>query len=569
MKPDKMRRGSLAALMLLVVVSAVAVPARRVRKTITLRDGTTEEVVLRGDERVHFYESADGATFQGNEEIGFAPIERQDLVDAWQVRMESSRTKMTQRRALRKARWGAEANPIEGKRRGIVLLVNFSDQKMNNAHNQAFYDRYFNEVGFDDDGMSGSVHDYFYSCSYGKLDLEFDVVGPLTVSKTMSYYGSNDANGNDKYAATMVAEAVHQAIEQGVDFSLYDWDKDGEVEQVFVIYAGRSEAQGAPHYCIWPHEYSLSEAQETGDGNGVIRTNQVVIDTYACSSELRGVSGTKVDGIGTACHEFSHCMCIPDMYDINYENYGMDIWDVMDGGSYMDKDGYGYGTCPMGYTSYERMYCGWLTPQEITDYKEVGALRSLAKWPDAYIIRNKANRNEYYMLENRQREDFFQSCYGHGMMVLHVFYSEQVWGVNEVNTTSGTNSGNRYERMTIVPANGKKVAYDTSSSSDFAGIFFPGTTGTTALSNTTTPKAALYTNNSDGRKLLNVPISNIAEDNAAGSISFVAGVKPTGISSTCSTAQMDERTDLLGRRWSTPPPHGIYVKNAKKYRVKH
>lgn len=40
----------------------------------------------------------------------------------------------------------------------------------------------------------------------------------------------------------MVAEACLWAHEQGFDFSKYDWDGDGEVDQVFVLYAGHGEA---------------------------------------------------------------------------------------------------------------------------------------------------------------------------------------------------------------------------------------------------------------------------------------------------------------------------------------
>ena len=45
--------------LLMVSTIALAVPAQRVRKTITLADGTKKEVTLVGDENMHFYVDAD------------------------------------------------------------------------------------------------------------------------------------------------------------------------------------------------------------------------------------------------------------------------------------------------------------------------------------------------------------------------------------------------------------------------------------------------------------------------------------------------------------------------------
>lgn len=60
----------------------------------------------------------------------------------------------------------------------------------------------------------------------------------------------------------------------------------------------------------------------------------------------------KVEGIGTFCHEFSHCLGLPDFYDTNYNgHFGMASWSLMDSGSYND-DGY----TPIGYSAYEKEF---------------------------------------------------------------------------------------------------------------------------------------------------------------------------------------------------------------------
>ena len=88
--------------------------------------------------------------------------------------------------------------------------------------------------------------------------------------------------------------------------------------------------------------------------------NGVTINTYGCASELSGKSGSDLDGIGTACHEFTHCLGLPDMYDTQGDNYGMAYWDVMCAGSYNDNS-----HTPAGYTAYERWFSGWMEPTEL------------------------------------------------------------------------------------------------------------------------------------------------------------------------------------------------------------
>jgi M6 family metalloprotease-like protein len=216
---------------------------------------------------------------------------------------------------------------VTGKRKGLVILVNFQDTKMMRTHTQTEWNDYFNLKGYSKLNNSGSVHDYFYNQSYGLFDLEFDVVGPVTVSKKMAAYGANDAYGNDVDPAGMVYEACQLAADQ-VNFADYDWDGDGEVDQVYLIYAGYGEAANSNTLAntIWQHEWNLEEAGYS------LTIDGVRINTYGCSSELNGDSGSYMDGIGTACHEFSHCLGIPDLYDTSGNgNYGMDEWDLYRG----------------------------------------------------------------------------------------------------------------------------------------------------------------------------------------------------------------------------------------------
>ena len=535
----------MAACLLMVSTTAMAVPAKRVKKTITLANGTQKEVMLVGDENMHYYLDAEENAYTRNADGIYVKKDREQLQSLWKERL-AARNKHRMERALargmnltpemarenkvrRKAEWGAEKNPISGDKKGLVILVNFADMELNAAHRNEYYNRFFNEEGFSESGNAGSVHDYFYECSYGQFNLTFDVYGPVTVSKECAYYGQNNENGDDMYAAEMVAEACRLADELGADFSQYDWDGDGIVDQVFLVYAGYGEHAGADESTIWPHEYSLADAGNYGDGTGAITLDGTMVDTYAVSSELDGNKGNTPAGIGTACHEFSHCMCIPDFYDTsNHGYYGMDSWDLMDYGSY---SGNYRGNCPVPYTSYERMYCGWLTPVELSAPTQISGMQSLYESPEAYIIYNEKNRKEYYMLENRQNLGFGASNPAHGMLVLHVYFDSNVWAENTVNSSTT-------QRMTIIPADGKLSVFTNS------GDTWPGTTHNTALTDTSSPAATLYVANTDGRKLMGKPIEEI-EESADGKISFAFnGGLPIGI------PVATEATDISGNAFT-------------------
>ena len=125
-----------------------------------------------------------------------------------------------------------------------------------------------------------------------------------------------------------------------------------------------------------------------------------------------------IEGIGTICHEFTHCLGLPDIYDTAYGGgYGMGYWDLMNSGSY-NSNGY----IPAGFTSYEKMYCGWSQPIELKNDTVITGMKPLSEGGESYIIYNDANRNEYYLLENRQKTGWDAGIPGNGLLVIHVDY---------------------------------------------------------------------------------------------------------------------------------------------------
>jgi hypothetical protein len=298
----------------------------------------------------------------------------------------------------------------------------------------------------------------------------------------------------------------------------------------------------------------LAAAKYYGEGTGPVTVdNNLEVNTYAVANEgmveqsLFGESFTYM-GIGTICHEFSHCLGLMDMYDTAYGgNFGMDAWSLMDQGSYNNN-----GFTPANYTSFEKQQIGWITPKELTTATTVTALQALADADDFYRITNKGNENEYYLLENRQQKGWDQYVPSSGLLVLHVDYDDEIWAWNLANTNNSDASEgvlNDHQRCTIFHADGKEksaelsaklsdlaTAYENEQDDDKADAIyeeyekvsgeldkdlqndvFP--IGSTELSNTTTPRAFTYNANSDGRKLMNIKISEITQ-NADGTIAF-------------------------------------------------
>lgn len=539
------------AAMFILAASAFAVPAKRVKRQVQQPDGSVLTVMLRGDENFHYTSTEDGqplvqradgaycyATLDSNgkltasaqvahdvESRGAAELSFLNYYTAESQKVRSlGMERAKQRNARRMARLanrgvvdasgkpvrrvmagatGGEGIGVTGKRKGLVILVNFKDKKMQSKHTQAEWNDYFNKVGYNKYGNNGSVHDYFYAQSYGKLDLEFDVIGPVTVSKNMASYGANDAQGNDIDPAGMIKEACELAYaKEKMDMSQYDWDGDGAVDQVYVIYAGYGEAAGGEKNTIWPHEWDIE-----GGGYSLVLGGQR-IRTYACSSELNGGNGTDISGIGTACHEFSHCMGIPDFYDTAGGGcFGMDAWDLMDYGSY-GGDGYE----PTGYNTYEKWVSGWIEPTILTAPCYIKNMKPLSDAPEACVVFNEANKNEYYIFENRQLKGTDVALPNHGMLVIHVDYDQKVWFDNEVNNTSN------HQRFTVVPADNKLTSETVS------GDTYPGTTKSTELTDTSKPAATLFNANSDGRKFLGKPVTEITEKDGLISFTFMGGV---------------------------------------------
>ena len=544
-----MKRFSLTTLASLFVWTVLAVPVKKYWRTVTQSDGTQLKLMLIGDESLHYYVTEDDVPViqQGNSYyyasvVGFAVSSTGVLAHDLKERtayeshyianpetLESTRAYTGRYQSGKQLRYHSMAQrqlANTGKRKGLVILANFADKSfVRKEAAKEQYDSIMNMIGYDKNGAHGSVRDYFLAQSNNQFDLSFDVVGPVTLSKNYAYYGGNDPQGNDSNAVAMIVEACCLADPQ-VNFADYDWDDDKEVEQVYVLYAGYGENAGSGSLAIartvWPHKYAIS-----GDGQS-LELDGVTVDTYACSNELSGTSGTTIMGIGTVCHEFTHCLGLPDMYDTRRSgNSGTGDWDLMCSGSY--NDAHNTGWCPAGYTAYEKNYCGWLDYVELsTSEKTVTDMKPLSENGDAYVLYNDAYKDEYYILENRARTGWDEYLPGEGLLIYHVDYDKDLWKYNVVNSTGTFRFGyfrvirNDHERMALVPAKTDTITYGSGyyKRTRYKYTYPYPATNNDKLTDSSTPKASLHHTNTDGTKLLHKPVTDIKRNDDTGYISF-------------------------------------------------
>lgn len=502
--------------------AANAVPAKKLQKVITLTNGTQVSVELRGDEYLSWWEGTDGTAYRATADD--TVFEAFDL-EAQKPAAAARRARAEQGRVARLARvknslkgaddkmrgLGGDHITYKGVKKGLVVLVDFKNKKFADGHDLEYYKNVINGKDFSDEeeGYVGSVRDYFLAQSNGQFELDFDVVGPVTMSKNYGYYGNDGAYQKDEKVYEMIKEAC-DGIQDKVNLKDYDWDGDGEADQVFFLYAGLGQASGGSAGTVWPHESELRYWP-----CGVLSYSTGKINTYACANELQpetqGSSRYISAGIGTICHEFSHCLGFADMYDTTGGGgYGMSVFDVMDQGSYN-----GNGFVPCNYTAFERIYAGWVEAIELESPATVKDMKSVSDYGRPFIMYNYKNTNEYFLMENRQNTGWDKGLYGsNGLLIVHVNYVPSRWANNSVNS-----SAEKIQCCTVVNADGSRENTQYSLQGDLYPYEVKGVTMNDEFTDESEPAAKLYTKNSDNSYALGIPITNIKR--SKGSISFL------------------------------------------------
>ena len=488
--------------------------------------------------------------------------------------------------------------PSLGKHKIPVILVEFSDVEFSVENPKATFDKYlngkelFNKETDPEMGQNyASVAKYFKDMSFGKFEPEFEVYGPVNLGKRLATYGAGYSS--EENMGLLLTDAC-TAVDDEVDFTQYDSNDDGNIDLIYIIYAGFSQSiAGNSTDCIHPKSGYLSLAKSF-DGMDVKR--------YGVNNELNGTpadqaNGPIINGIGLFCHEFSHCMGLPDLYPKSGSiaeaciNQNMDYWSLMDAGEYTAN-----GYRPTAYTAWERERLGWMEIGTLTGPSNV-ELKSLDEGGAAFRIYNDKDEtgHEYYIVENVQNNGWNKNLFGNGLMVTHVDYlsSQFSLGGCKVNNTGG------HPRMHVMAADGMfvpeyflgstiedsyitflkehnadlvaKYGGQVFSIEDYkaeaAGDLFPGTSNATSLTDDSQPmKAWTYNGETMGK-----PITDITNDTEKGIVSFkfmgggepVDGINEVTVNKTTDSHVYSISGTYMGNDINSLPK-GIYIRNGKK-----
>ncbi len=366
--------------------------------------------------------------------------------------------------------------PSLGKRKVLLLLIQYPDMKARFTRDD--FDNMMNKANYRN---IGSYKDFYARNSFGKLDLDTDVFGWYTASNNYAYYSNSNGMARSR---ELVAQALDAAKAQGVDFSQYDNDKDGQADGILIVHAGPGAEEGSQNQFIWSHRWSLANHKRTYDG--------VVIDNYAINPETRGGSNTRMVGIGVFCHEFGHLLGLPDLYDVNQRSEGIGNWSVMAGGNWLNNE-----YTPSNFCAFTRVHLKWINPLTIED-EGYYTLKPSSK--DSLIYRiNTPVKHEYFLLENRQLTGFDARLNGKGMAIWHIndsVFASGIWG----NTVNGNVNK---KAVDLEEADGKNDL-DRKVNRGDGGDLFPGTAKKTSFSDNTTPNARNYNNNNTGINIFNI-----------------------------------------------------------------
>ena len=496
-------------------------------------DGTTLLIRIHGDENFHYVTTSDGfliardadgffkyvktdaskrtrkiSTHRASNVEGRTPSETQFVNTLRPIRPSDAEWLRTQQgdvrpmtigQTLGKSVRARKVNAETGEAKEsqyLVVLVKYADGEFHFTNSD--FDRWLNEKGYSEKGGTGSVKDYYRDNSMGQFVPNFTVVGPYTLDHERTYYAADfGGTGNDVNPQALVVEAAQKAKADHpeIDFSQFDNDGDGYMDNINVVIGGYSQASSGDDKDMWPHSYRLI----TDDADKSIKIDGITVNNYSVSAELVGATGTEMDGIGTFVHEFGHILGLKDMYDTDDYDNGLGIdpggYSLYASGSYNNNS-----RTPAGLMAFERMQMGWMT---LADFKKLdhaedvtlpAVSQNVAAYVDAQPDLAADKGFEWYVMENRQRTGWDAYIPYHGLLIYHYDYTADMvtkyWSVN------GPNNNARHRCLYIVPADGID---DTNTRK---GDTYPGTSGTTEFTD--------YANWSGDK--VRTPITHIREE---------------------------------------------------------
>ncbi|MBC8479640.1 MAG: M6 family metalloprotease domain-containing protein, partial [FCB group bacterium] len=327
----------------------------------------------------------------------------------------------------------------------LIILANFQSGGYPAGVSASFYASYttadFGKLFFSDnlatDTFSADPGNYqtnhydrsmkqaFLENSYNQFSLTAtvsDVTAWTQAPQTYAYYcyGSQGSGGAWPHNAQGLAYDLVNLLDASVDFSQYDLDVDGIVDQIIIIVEGWTDPTGTNDDMFWSYRWSIPDAYAPVlDGVAVkgffLTQEKMGSDGYA-DFNGDGFSNTQIytqgslRTVGTIVHEYGHSLGLPDLYDTNSGNgdsEGIGEWGLMGSGNWNSQ------ICPASMTAWSKSELGWLTPTEISVFQDNLTVVNIEDNATAYKI--PFSETEYFLIANRQRtglDSFLNSTAG-------------------------------------------------------------------------------------------------------------------------------------------------------------
>ncbi len=405
----KNRRLIISLLLILACVRGEAKPARPGLLRHVQPDGSTLLLRLEGDERGHYALDQEGRVLEMDAQ-GF-------------YRLSPTPERALRRRMVRQPRYRAPLKPVPSHLRTAVILVEFQDVHFGLSQPLRHFERLLSQPGYGEDGATGSVRDFYRDNSHGQFDPEFEVFGPVRLSRKRIFYGADDSFGEDQAAESAFLEAC-RLLEGEIDFSRFDEDGDGVIDHLAFFYAGHDESEGAPSEAIWSHHGNFAESAESSIRDA--RLDGLAPGEYICMAELQGADGSHPMGIGSTCHELAHTLGLPDFYDVDGGRDGMAgglyQFSTMSLGLYNND-----GRTPPYFNALERLLLGWMPPENILPLPWDDAISVSPVQEDQAYRSGTDTEGEFFLYECRSAEGW-DAPLPPGMIIYHIDQSQRIVG---------------------------------------------------------------------------------------------------------------------------------------------
>ena len=362
-------------------------------------------------------------------------------------------------------------NRLNGSYKGIVLLIDFSDQVA--TISQSNIDNFCNQAGYTGYSNNGSIYDYFNDVSGGKLQYTNHVTAYYRAKNPKSYYEDPNVSYGTR-ARELIREALNY-LDDVVGFDFYNTlSRSGStVKAVNALYAGNASSGWSKG--LWPHK---------GSGLGWSSDDGASCSVYQISDIESSLS------IGTFCHENGHMLCgYPDLYDYGGESSGVGNFGLMAAGAHLN-----YSRNPAPPCSYLRHTNGWETLVDLGSFYGVQTHAITANSNTGYYFMNPDDADEFFMIEARRKTGRSANLPDEGLMIWHVDRG----GSNNNEQMTPTS----HYKVSLEQADGQFDLENNRDNGDTYDLFHSGYRYT--FNDTTTPNSSWWSGLGSGLNIQNV-----------------------------------------------------------------